>query len=252
MNITYASSKRTISVRCQAAASREGKGDWRTAKPIQNGNYPAKENCSNCGLCDTYFVHHVKEACAFIAPGNDVAELERVTHGRSRNLEDDDELVFGVTEGLLNAKVVPSVPGAQWTGIVTSIACTMLREGIVDAVVCVQSDPNDRFSPRPFVARTVEDIMAARGVKPVLSPNLDVLATVEALDVNSLLFIGVGCQVRALRAIQPYLNAKVYVVGTNCTDNGTRPGLDKFLRLAPHAPADDIVGYEFMQDYRGM
>ena len=47
-----------------------------------------------------------------------------------------------------------------------------------------------------LVARNKLDIMRARGVKPTLSPNLNVLATVEALDVKRLLFIGVGCQVR--------------------------------------------------------
>lgn len=46
-----------------------------------------------------------------------------------------------------------------------------------------------------MVARSRADILAARGVKPTLSPNLSVLATVEALDVKRLLFIGVGCQV---------------------------------------------------------
>ena len=56
-----------------------------------------------------------------------------------------------------------------------------------------------RFTPKPVVARTVADIMASRGVTPVLSPNLDVLATVEALGVKRLLFIGVGCQVGAAR-----------------------------------------------------
>jgi coenzyme F420-reducing hydrogenase beta subunit len=46
-----------------------------------------------------------------------------------------------------------------------------------------------------MVAWSKADILAARGVKPTLSPNLNVLATVEALDVKRLLFIGVGCQV---------------------------------------------------------
>lgn len=45
------------------------------------------------------------------------------------------------------------------------------------------------------MAQTVEDILASKGVKPSLSPNLDVLATVEALNIKKLLFIGVGCQV---------------------------------------------------------
>ena len=45
--------------------------DWRKrAKPIPSGGtYPAQEHCSNCGLCDTYYVAKVKEACAFLGPG---------------------------------------------------------------------------------------------------------------------------------------------------------------------------------------
>lgn len=45
--------------------------DWRAkARPIQPGStYPAKELCSNCGLCDTYYVAHVKDACAFLGDG---------------------------------------------------------------------------------------------------------------------------------------------------------------------------------------
>ena len=45
------------------------------------------------------------------------------------------------------------------------------------------------------VARSKDDILKAKGVKPTLSPNLNTLAIVEALDVKRLLFIGVGCQV---------------------------------------------------------
>ena len=52
------------------------------------------------------------------------------------------------------------------------------------------------------VARTKEDILKAGGVKPTLSPNLNTLATVEALGVKRLLFIGVGCQVIHDRTMQ--------------------------------------------------
>ena len=47
------------------------KPDWRSkARPIKEGSaYPAKEFCSHCGLCDTYYVAHVKEACAFLGDG---------------------------------------------------------------------------------------------------------------------------------------------------------------------------------------
>jgi hypothetical protein len=39
--------------------------------------------------------------------------------------------------------------------------------------------------------------------------------------VKRLLFIGVGCQVQALRSVEKYLGLeKLYVLGTNCVDNG--------------------------------
>eukprot|EP00899_Mesostigma_viride_P001730 jgi/Mesvir1/11558/Mv17930-RA.1 len=213
--------------------------DWRSkSRPVQPGSqYPAKEFCSKCGLCDTYYIHHVKEA------------LEPQVHGRGRDMA-SNEAHFGVHEELLYAKVTAPVPGAQWTGIVTTIAIKMLEQGKVDGVICVQSDEKDRFTPRPILARTPAEIMAARGVKPTLSPNLNTLALVEASNVKRLLFIGVGCQVQALRSVEKYLNLdKLYVLGTNCVDNGPREGLEKFLSAASDDPAT-VLHYEFMQDYK--
>ena len=39
--------------------------------------------------------------------------------------------------------------GAQWTGIVTTIAVEMLKANMVDAVVCVQRHPNKNQMPHP-------------------------------------------------------------------------------------------------------
>lgn len=148
------------------------------------------------------------------------------------------------------ARKIEPVDGAQWTGIVTTIAIEMLKAGKVEAVICVQSDPEDRFTPRPILARTPEEVLAAKGVKPTLSPNLNTLALVEAAGVKRLLFCGVGCQVQALRSVEKYLNLeKLYVLGTNCVDNGPREGLDKFLKAASSDP-DTVLHYEFMQDYK--
>lgn len=100
------------------------------------------------GLCDTYYVAHVKEACAFLGKGmSKIEQLESEVHGRSRDLDSDDELHFGVHQRMVYARNKPSIPGAQWTGIVTQIAIEMLQSGKVDAVVCVQSDENDRRVP---------------------------------------------------------------------------------------------------------
>ena len=181
-------------------------------------------------------------------------DLEPAVHGRHRSLDDDHELRYGVTASTFFARARSPLPGAQWTGVVTRLAVAALEASIVDAVVCVQSSEDDPLSPRPVVARTAADVMAARGVKPVLSPSLAVLPTLEALSsdgsIAAILFIGVGCQVQAVRSVARYLDADVFVVGTNCADNGTRPGLATFLEAAAPMDPDAVKHYEFCQDYR--
>ena len=209
---------------------------------------PAKELCSECGLCDTYYIHYVKEACAFI--NQQIDKLEEQTHTRSRNLDNDDELYFGVQQEMMAARKTEPIPGAQWTGIVSTIAIEMLNRGIVEGVVCVQNTKEDRFQPMPIIARTPEEILAARVNKPTLSPNLSVLEQVEKSGMKRLLVIGVGCQIQALRSVEKQLGLeKLYVLGTPCVDNVNRAGLQKFLETTSRSP-DTVVHYEFMQDFR--
>ncbi|TFI52593.1 hypothetical protein BLD44_020190 [Mastigocladus laminosus UU774] len=219
------------------------------AKALKPGSRrPAKELCSECGLCDTYYVHYVKEACAFI--NQQIDELEAQTHTRSRNLDNSDELYFGVHQDMMAARKQQPIPGAQWTGIVSAIAIEMLNRGMVEGVVCVQNTKEDRFGPMPVIARTPEEILAARVNKPTLSPNLSVLEQVEKSGMKRLLVIGVGCQIQALRAVEKKLGLeKLYVLGTPCVDNVTRAGLQKFLETTSRSP-DTVVHYEFMQDFR--
>ncbi len=209
---------------------------------------PAKELCSECGLCDTYYIHYVKEACAFI--NQQIADLEQQTHGRSRNLGEPDDWYFGVRQAMIAARKQTPIPGAQWTGIVSTIAIEMLNRGMVEGVVCVQNTEDDRFQPKPVLARTADEILAARVNKPTLSPNLSVLELVEQSGMKRLLVIGVGCQIQALRAVEQQLGLeKLYVLGTPCVDNVTRAGLQKFLETTSRSPST-VVHYEFMQDFR--
>lgn len=209
---------------------------------------PAKELCSECGLCDTYYIHYVKEACAFI--NQQIEGLETQTHKRSRNLDNENELYFGVHQDMIAARKQQPIEGAQWTGIVSSIAIEMLNRGLVEGVVCVQNTKEDRFQPMPVIARTPEEILAARVNKPTLSPNLSVLEQIEKSGMKRLLVIGVGCQIQALRAVEKQLGLeKLYVLGTPCVDNVTRAGLQKFLETTSRSP-ETVVHYEFMQDFR--
>ncbi|MGF1496361.1 MAG: Coenzyme F420 hydrogenase/dehydrogenase, beta subunit C-terminal domain [Elainellaceae cyanobacterium] len=223
--------------------------DHRKAKALAPGKVrPAKELCSECGLCDTYYIHYVKEACAFL--NQQFPELEAQTHGRSRDLDNPDDWYFGVHQDMMAARKRQPIEGAQWTGIVSTIAIEMLNQGWVEGVVCVQNTESDRFQPMPVIARTPEEILAARVNKPTLSPNLSVLEQVEQSGLKRLLVIGVGCQIQALRAVEAQLGLeKLYVLGTPCVDNVTRAGLQKFLETTSRSP-ETVVHYEFMQDFR--
>lgn len=113
-----------------------------------------------------------------------------------------------------SARAVRRLPPPQ--GIVTSIALEMLRSGKVEGVVCVavrpswpralsrptrpdasppapllrlktpvarttrrlQGQDDNPLAPKPILATTPEQILSSRGVKPSLSPNLNVLAEV--------------------------------------------------------------------------
>ena len=219
------------------------------AKALKPGSRrPAKELCSECGLCDTYYVHYVKDACAFL--NQQIAELETQAHGRSRNLNNEEDWYFGVSQEMMAARKKQPIEGAQWTGIVSSIACEMLNQGMVEGVVCVQNTKEDRFQPLPIIATTPEEVLAAKVNKPTLSPNLSILEQIEQSGMKRLLVIGVGCQIQALRAVEQELGLeKLYVLGTPCVDNVSREGLQKFLETTSKSP-DTIVHYEFMQDFR--
>jgi len=223
--------------------------DHRRAKALRPGSpRPAKELCSECGLCDTYYIHYVSDACAFL--NQQIEDLELQTHGRSRDLDNLDDQYFGVSQTMVAARKQNPIPGAQWTGIVTTTAITMLTQGLVEGVVCVQNSPTDRFQPKPVLATTPEAILAARVNKPTLSPNLSVLEQVEQSGMKRLLVIGVGCQIQALRAVEKQLGLeKLYVLGTPCVDNVTRAGLQRFLETTSKSP-ETVVHYEFMQDFR--
>ncbi len=213
-----------------------------------NAVRPAKALCSECGLCDTSYIHYVKDACAFI--NQQIGDLEAETHGRRRDLSQPDDLYFGVHQQMVVARKQEPIEGAQWTGIVSSIAIEMLNRGLVEGVVCVQNSADDRFQPKPVIARTPAEVLAARVNKPTLSPNLSVLDLVEQSGMKRLLVIGVGCQIQALRAVEKRLGLeKLYVLGTPCVDNVTREGLQKFLDTTSRSP-ETVVSYEFMQDFR--
>ncbi len=201
--------------------------------------------CSDCGLCDTWLKPDMAKACVFVR--NRGEALERRLFGRNRR--DGDELRFGVFRQMLAARMKQPVAGSQWSGMVTSLAARLLERGEVEAVITAASMPGTRFSPRPVLARTPQEVLASAGNKPCLSPSLGLLDTVREAGVKRLAVIGTGCQVHMLRAVEDTLGLeRLDVIGIPCSDNVTYPDLTYFLEQVSHSPGT-IVHYEFMQDY---
>ena len=142
------------------------------------------------------------------------------------------------------------VEGAQWTGIVTSIAIEMLKSGKVEGVVVrVASDPDNAMHPRPILATTVEEILSSMGVK-LLVDNLS----------GARRGGGAGAEEGAVH------RRGVRGAGAEVGGEVPRPGEavrhgDQLHRQRPQGDAVEIFGkrsedpatvvhYEFMQDYQ--
>lgn len=201
-----------------------------------------------------------------------IDDMEVKVHGRRRgglvwNSKEEsvaEEGRFGVLSSPMTLAQGVNVPNAQWTGVVTGIALSMLEADMVDAVVCIASDDDSSgdeggggggwSEPVPIIARTKEEVLRGRGVKPALAPSLKVLDEIrEDEGIERLLFCGVGCAVQAFRKVQDELNLqKVYVLGTNCVDNSPTPQAARdFLKKGVSIDnIKNVKGYEFMQDFR--
>ena len=171
-------------------------------------------------------------------------------HGRRGASGDGDEPFFGVTRRMLRARLEPSLPGAQWTGLTTAIAEALLRAGEVDAVLATAPDPEDRWKPMPVIVTDPERMSDCRGMRMGFSPLLALLEPAAAAGHRRIAVVGIPCQVYALRALEADLGfERITVIGTPCSDNTTTANFHHFLGLLDARP-DTISYLEFRTDFR--
>lgn len=208
---------------------------------------PARHLCTDCGISRSAQPSRCGQACQFIKP--DYPRLETEVHGRKRDPKRQDELFFGPYQQMFRASLNPSLPGAQWTGIVTRIGALLLEKGAVDAVLTVAPHPDDRWRPLPVLITKAEDMASVRGMRMGYAPLLSLLEPARAQGYKKLAIIGIPCQVYALRALEKELGfERLYVIGTPCSDNTTTENFHQFLALLSPDP-DSITYLEFRADY---
>ncbi|MES2523298.1 MAG: Coenzyme F420 hydrogenase/dehydrogenase, beta subunit C-terminal domain [Gemmatimonadota bacterium] len=207
---------------------------------------PHRDLCTDCGVSRSSDPSRCGKACQFIDPRYD--ELETLVHGRTRDASRPDELYFGPFRAMHRARMTHAVDGAQWSGITTSLAAALLANGSVDAVIATASAPDDRWRPVPALITGAEDMARCRGMKMGYAPLVALVEQAVALGYRRLAFVGVACQVHALRALESEFGLeRLYVIGTPCSDNTTTDKFHDFLALLADDP-ETITYLEFLPD----
>ena len=203
--------------------------------------------CTDCGVSRMQDPKACGHACQFIQP--DYPAMETRVHGRARDPARPDELFFGPFRRMVRASLKQSLPGAQWTGIVTRIGELLLARGAVDAVLAMAPDPLDKWRPVPVLVTKAEDMAQCRGMRMGYAPLLALLEPARAAGHKRIAVIGIPCQVYALRALEEKLGFdSIAVIGTPCSDNTTTERFHDFLALLSDDP-DSITYLEFRADY---
>ncbi|MDG3042551.1 Coenzyme F420 hydrogenase/dehydrogenase, beta subunit C-terminal domain [Roseicyclus marinus] len=204
--------------------------------------------CTDCGVSRMGDGRACGRACQFIQPDYETTEAR--VHGRAADPDLGEEAFFGVSRAMIRARLTPAAEGAQWSGITTALAASLLERGVVDAVLAVRPHPEDRWRPEPVIVTDPADLAHCRGMRMGYAPTLAALEPAAAAGHRRIAVIGIPCQVYALRQIEAELGfERIHVIGTPCSDNTTTENFHAFLALLDARP-ETISYLEFRADYR--
>ncbi|HJJ89607.1 MAG TPA: coenzyme F420 hydrogenase subunit beta [Methanocorpusculum sp.] len=93
---------------------------------------------------------------------------------------------------------------AQDGGIVTAMFAYALETGIIDGAI-VAGPGDEAYNPEPMIATTVDELLAARGTKYSISPNISLIKeATRSYGLDKIGIVGTPCQIQAVRKAQLY------------------------------------------------
>lgn len=124
---------------------------------------------------------------------------------------------------------------SQDGGIVSSLLCYALDEGIIEGAV-VAGDPGDDWTPVPQVVTSSDEVIDAAGTKYSMSPNIFALKeAVRQYGLESVAIVATPCQVQGIRKAQAYPFSTRFVtdkikliIGIYCMENFPMASLNTF------------------------
>lgn len=138
---------------------------------------------------------------------------------------------------------------AQNGGIVTSLLIHALNTGLIDGVLLATKD--EEWVPKPFVARTPEEVLRVAGSIYTMAPTLlSYYDAVNKYKLKNLAFVGMPCQIQAARKIQlwPPLSEEYgkisLIIGLYCTSNYSYDLMEKLVEEKLDIPLRNVDKFD--------
>lgn len=171
-------------------------------------------DCTRCGLCVGMcpYIKTLDERISFIhdcglEDGNcyricprtpsDWPELDRQVFGQER----EDHILGHHLEVLYARSLDKNIAQVgQYGGVVSSLASYLIEIGQSQGAVLTKGEENG--PPKPFIARTREEVISCAGSNYSASPTLSILNEGVSQGLDNLVTVGRPCQILAIRKMQ--------------------------------------------------
>lgn len=147
-------------------------------------------------------------------------------------------MVLGNYKSAISARAADAeiLKCSQDGGVVTQLFAYALEEGIIDGAI-VAGPGEEPWKPEPVVATTKAELLAARGTKYTISPNMMLIKeATRSYGLDKVGIVGTPCQMQALRKAQLYPIAMrdvpdkiALAIGIFCMENFPYMGLESIV-----------------------
>jgi coenzyme F420 hydrogenase subunit beta len=196
--------------------------------------------CNACGICYT------------TCPGADIPLplLDRMLFSRERRVSDEPlGICAGWCKGYsIDAKIRKNAASG---GCTTALLVYALEEDIIDGAIVVGTDPEYPWRPKPVLATTKSELLAAVQSKYALVPVNTLLKEAERKDLKKVAIVGLPCHIEGIRKMQMYGKAKnminriSFTIGLFCGHNRSYRTTEHMIGSILKIPLDSIAKYEY-------
>jgi coenzyme F420 hydrogenase subunit beta len=171
----------------------------------------------SCGICS--------QTCPKFKPS--ISFLEEIFFNRKRKKDEK----FGIFKRIVLAQTTKKniTDTCQDGGVATTLLTYALENNIIDGAVLSGLNKEEPMRPIPKLALSKDEILKCAGTRYTYSPNILALQEAVLKKKKKLAFVGVPCQIHAIRRIQAlplkkYAKIK-YTIGLFCSEIFTFKGL---------------------------